>query len=46
MRSKTEKGAFLPRQKHEKKMKIMVVRPPRILRPLLRKICGVKKGNK
>ena len=24
-------------------MKILVVRPPRILRPLLRRICGVKK---
>lgn len=35
-------------EKGRKNMKIVLVRPPRILRPLLRKICGVgtvKKGQ-
>ncbi len=37
-----KKGAF-PYPGNTNRMKILLVRPPRFLRPLLRKICGVKK---
>lgn len=39
-----KKGAFPP-PRNNRYMKIVLVRPPRFLRPLLRKLCGVKKDK-